>query len=70
MKRKIKIVTEPRVWVRGASTLADALGCTRSHMSMILHGTRKPGRKLAARMKEAGIAWPIAQGNGAKGGKA
>lgn len=59
MKRKIKIVTEPRVWVRGASTLADALGCTRSHMSMILHGTRKPGRKLAAKLKEMGVKWPL-----------
>ena len=59
MKGEIKIVTEPRVWVRGASQLADALGCTRSHMSMILHGTRKPGRKLAARMKEMGVKWPL-----------
>ena len=59
MKRKIKIAAEPRVWVRGASKLADEVGCTRSHMSMILHGTRKPGKKLAAKLKELGVKWPL-----------
>lgn len=28
-------------------------------MSMILHGTRKPGRKLAAEMKRLGVTWPV-----------
>jgi hypothetical protein len=28
-------------------------------MSMILHGTRKPGKKLAAKLKEMGVKWPL-----------
>ena len=58
MKRKIDI--RPRLMIRGCSELADSLGVTRSHMSMIMHGTRKPGRKLAAQLREMGVKWPLA----------
>ena len=57
-KTKQMLVVEPRLWIKGSSRLADRLGCTRAHMSMILHGTRKPGRKLAAEMKRLGVTWP------------
>ena len=59
MKRKKAIDIRARLLVRGCSELADRLGVTRSHVSMIMHGTRRPGRKLAAKLKEMGVKWPI-----------
>lgn len=59
MKRKKAIQLRPRLLVRGCSELADRLGVTRAHVSMIMHGTRKPGRKLAAKLKEMGVKWPL-----------
>ena len=53
------LVVQPRVWIRGCSRLADELGVTRSHMSMIMHGTRRPGRALAARLRKLGVEWPL-----------
>lgn len=58
-KTQQTLSVKPRMWITGASRLADRLGCTRSHMSMILHGTRKPGRKLAAQLKRLGVKWPL-----------
>lgn len=59
-KTQQTLSVKPRMWITGASRLADRLGCTRSHLSMILHGTRKPGRKLAAQLKRLGVKWPVA----------
>lgn len=53
------LAVRPRLWITGSSKLADRLGVTRNHMSMILHGTRRPGRELAARMRRLGVKWPI-----------
>ena len=59
-KTQQALSVKPRMWITGASRLADRMGCTRSHMSMILHGTRKPGSKLAAQLKRLGVKWPLA----------
>ena len=58
--KKTKLVVKPRMWVVGSSRLADRVGCTRTHLSMILHGTRRPGRALAAKLRRLGVEWPVA----------
>lgn len=67
MKRKKAIELRPRLMIRGCSELADRLGVTRPHLSMIMHGTRRPGRLLAARMRRLGVEWPM-DGLARKGG--
>ena len=59
-KTKQTLSVKQRMWVTGSSRLADRLGCTRTHMSMILHGTRRPGKRLAAAMRRLGVEWPVA----------
>lgn len=71
MEEKVKagkhvLTVQPRLWIRGCSRLADELGVTRSHLSMIMHGTRRPGRALAARLRRLGVKWPMAEEGGAE----
>ena len=49
----------PRLVAGGSSRLADSLGVSRTHMSMVMHGTRRPGRALAARLRRLGVEWPL-----------
>ena len=63
------LVAQPRLWIRGCSRLADELGVTRSHLSMIMHGTRRPGRRLAARLRAMGVEWPMDEAAPCRAGK-
>lgn len=64
--KKQKLVLKPRerICYEGSSRLADRLGCSRTHLSMVLHGTRGPGKKLAAQLKRLGVKWPVAAEEG------
>lgn len=57
MKNKPKIEKTERVAIRfsGVNEAARQLGVSPGHISYILHGKRKPGRKLAAKMAKLGI---------------
>ena len=60
MKNNGKIqAPRPRLVAGGSSRLADSLGVSRTHMSMVMHGTRRPGRALAARLRKLGVEWPL-----------
>lgn len=68
MKKERRIpALRPRLVVGGCSRLADSLGVSRTHMSMVMHGTRRPGRALAARLRRLGVEWPM-EGAGLGGG--
>lgn len=53
-----KIVKETRVVTRyrGMSAAARKLGVSRGHLSYVLHGQRKPGKRLAAMLARMGVA--------------
>lgn len=57
MNDDVKITREERMVVRfsGVNRVARALGISPTHLTFILHGKRKPGPKLAAKMLRLGI---------------
>lgn len=67
MKKKAALAARPRLVAGGSSLLADRLHVSRTHMSMIMHGTRNPGPRLAARLRRLGVEWPL-PGLARKGG--
>jgi len=46
---------ETRVVYRGVCELAKRMGVSRPHLSFVLHGKRKAGRKLASKLARMGI---------------
>lgn len=40
---------------RGVTQSARLLGCSRAHLSYVLHGQRKPSDRLARRLARMGI---------------
>ena len=59
MEKHVTIKREEKTVVRfsGVNQAAKALGCSPTHLTYILHGQRKPGPKLAAKMNRLGINW-------------
>lgn len=52
--KEVKTVTR----FRGLGRTARALGISRGHLSYVLHGQRKPGKALAAKLRKMGIELP------------
>lgn len=43
---------------RGVTALARRVGCSQPHLSLVLHGERKPGKALAAKLVKMGVELP------------
>ena len=55
MKARLEKVKETRIVYRGLTGAARALGCSRVHLSYVLHGQRKPGERLRRGLKRLGV---------------
>ena len=55
MKAKLEKIEQVRVMYRGLTGAARALGCSRAHLSYVLHGKRKPSERLARALKRMGV---------------
>ena len=58
MKRNnatLERIEQVRVVYRGLTQAARALGCSRAHLSYVLHGQRKPSERLARALKRMGV---------------
>ena len=54
-KPVLEKVTQTRVVYRGLTQAARWLGCSRPHLSYVLHGQRKPSETLRRRLARLGI---------------
>ena len=54
-KTILKKVTRTRIEWRGLTQAARLLGCSRAHLSYVLHGQRKPSERLARALKRMGV---------------
>ena len=54
-KPKLEKVTRTQVVYRGLTQAARWLGCSRPHLSYVLHGQRKPSDTLRRRLARLGI---------------
>lgn len=59
-KAKLEKIEQVRVVYRGLTQAARLLGCSRPHLSYVLHGQRKPSAKLARGLKRLGIEVEVA----------
>lgn len=64
MSRKLLRIEERTVAFRGAGRAAEALGVSRPHLSLVLHGKRKASARLAARLRRMGL--EVAEGAAAR----
>ena len=58
MKRNnatLEKIEQVRVVYRGLTQAARLLGCSRAHLSYVLHGQRKPSEALARKLKRMGV---------------
>ena len=58
MKRNnatLEKIEQVRVVYRGLTQAARSLGCSRTHLSYVLHGKRKPSEALARKLKRMGV---------------
>ena len=58
MKRNnatLQRIEQTRVVYRGLTQAARLLGCSRAHLSYVLHGQRKPSESLARKLKGMGV---------------
>ena len=53
---KAPATIERRWSYAGISAAARRLGCSREHLSRVLHGVRKPNARLAAALRKMGFA--------------
>lgn len=63
MKRNnatLQRIEQTRVVYRGLTQAARLLGCSRAHLSYVLHGQRKPSESLARKLKRMGIETDVA----------
>lgn len=54
-KPKLERVERTQVVYRGLTQAARWLGCSRPHLSYVLHGQRKPSDELRSRLARLGI---------------
>lgn len=54
-KARLEKIEQVRVVYRGLTQAARALGCSRAHLSYVLHGKRKASERLAAKLKRMGV---------------
>lgn len=55
MKVKLERIEERRVVYRGLTQAAKTLGCSRVHLSYVLHGQRKPSDRIRRGLKRMGV---------------
>lgn len=55
MKAKVEKIEQVRVVYRGLTAAARTLGCSRAHLSYVLHGKRKPSERLARQLRRMGV---------------
>ena len=53
--KKLAITTGSGTRFRGVSAVARKVGVTSQHLSMCLHGVRKPGKALARKLQRYGV---------------
>ena len=53
-------IEQVRVVYRGLTQAARLLGCSRAHLSYVLHGQRKPSERLARALKRMGVDLEVA----------
>lgn len=58
MRTKLEKIEEVRVVYRGLTQTARNLGCSRAHLSYVLHGKRKPSDRLARALRRMGVEVP------------
>ena len=54
-KPVLEKVTRTQIVYRGITQSARLLGCSRAHLSYVLHGQRKPSDRLARRLARMGV---------------
>lgn len=54
-KARLEKIEQVRVVYRGLTQAARALGCSRAHLSYVLHGKRKASDRLARALKRMGV---------------
>ena len=54
-KAKLEKIEQVRVVYRGLTQAARALGCSRAHLSYVLHGQRKASERLARQLRRMGV---------------
>lgn len=55
MKAKATSMIKSRLTYTGITSAAQRLGCSREHLSRVLHGQRKPNDTLRRRLARLGI---------------
>jgi DNA-binding phage protein len=60
--KEVKTVTR----FKGLGRTARAVGVSRSHLSYVMHGKRKAGKKLTAKLKALGVEVPEVVEGGAE----
>ena len=55
MRARLEKIEQVRVVYRGLTQAARALGCSRAHLSYVLHGKRKPSERLARQLRRMGV---------------
>ncbi|MBR0506274.1 MAG: helix-turn-helix transcriptional regulator [Kiritimatiellae bacterium] len=55
VKARLEKIEQVRVVYRGLTQAARALGCSRAHLSYVLHGQRKPSERLARQLRRMGV---------------
>ena len=58
MTTKLEKIEQVRVVYRGLTQTARNLGCSRAHLSYVLHGKRKPSDRLARALRRMGVELP------------
>lgn len=58
MTKKLEKIEQVRVVYRGLTQAARSLGCSRAHLSYVLHGHRKPSDRLARALRRMGVELP------------
>lgn len=51
----MEIKTEQRTVARGLNAMARKLGVSRGHLSLVVHGHRRPGAELARKLAKSGF---------------
>jgi len=54
-KPVLEKVTRTQIVYRGLTQAARALGCSRPHLSYVLHGQRKPSERLVRGLRRLGV---------------
>ena len=55
MRARLEKIEQVRVVYRGLTAAARVLGCSRAHLSYVLHGKRKPSERLARQLRRMGV---------------